>query len=97
MLTDPGYRKNQADSQRAWLDRNPDYWREYRAKGGGNATGITGVPVDEPKVGPPYLSGLYRLRCVESSDLAKSDAWVVEITPVCLDCPCKKDVCKDRT
>jgi len=28
--TDPDYRDNQARAQRAWLDRNPDYWRRYR-------------------------------------------------------------------
>ena len=30
METDPDYRLNQSRAQRAWLERNPDYWREYR-------------------------------------------------------------------
>jgi len=28
--SDPDYRDNQLRAQRAWLERNPDYWREYR-------------------------------------------------------------------
>ena len=34
MQTDPDYRDNQSPSQRAWLDRNPDYWRTYRSQAG---------------------------------------------------------------
>ena len=30
LRSDPDYRHNQRDAQRAWLDRNPDYWRSYR-------------------------------------------------------------------
>ena len=29
---DPDYRENQAAAQRAWCDRNRDYWREYRKR-----------------------------------------------------------------
>ena len=28
--SDPDYHDNQARAQRAWRERNPDYWREYR-------------------------------------------------------------------
>ncbi len=27
---DPDYRENQKRVQKAWADRHPDYWREYR-------------------------------------------------------------------
>ncbi|MGH8522851.1 MAG: hypothetical protein ACREXY_01080 [Gammaproteobacteria bacterium] len=27
---DPDYRANQAEAQRRWRERHPDYWREYR-------------------------------------------------------------------
>ena len=37
MQTDPAYRDNQARSQRAWMERNPDYWRKYRGNHAGNA------------------------------------------------------------
>jgi len=32
MQSDPDYRDNQSRSQRAWLDRHPDYWRMYRSQ-----------------------------------------------------------------
>ena len=31
MQSDPDYRDNQIRSQRAWLERHPEYWRNYRA------------------------------------------------------------------
>jgi hypothetical protein len=43
---------------------------------------------------PP--TGLYRLRWIAAHSLAHK-TWLIEITPVCLDCPCKKDVCKEMT
>lgn len=93
MLTDPDYRDNQSRSQRAWLDRNPDYWRKYR----GNGDRSTQTPEVATPADRLPLSGLYRIRFDSDAALAKSDAWLAEITPVCLDCPCKKDACKDRT
>lgn len=30
LKSDPEYRDNQRDAQRAWLDRHPDYWLNYR-------------------------------------------------------------------
>ena len=32
MKTDLDYRDNKSRIQRDWLDRNPNYWREYRKK-----------------------------------------------------------------
>ena len=32
LRTDPDYRDNQARAQRAWGERHPEYWREYRAR-----------------------------------------------------------------
>jgi endogenous inhibitor of DNA gyrase (YacG/DUF329 family) len=29
LRTDPDYRDNQRDTQRAWFDRHPGYWRAY--------------------------------------------------------------------
>lgn len=37
MATDPDYRANQRACGKAWRDRNPDYWRNYR----GNHPGYT--------------------------------------------------------
>lgn len=96
--SDPAYRDNQARSQRAWLDRNPDYWRKYRGKNAGApSNGRPQMPAEFPKSDLSPLSGLYRIRSIPGVAPAKSDAWIVEITPVCQDCPCKKDACKDRT
>lgn len=30
IATDPDYKQNRRDCQRAWYSRNPDYWKEYR-------------------------------------------------------------------
>jgi hypothetical protein len=30
MAVDPDYRANQQECNKAWRDRNPDYWRNYR-------------------------------------------------------------------
>jgi len=30
LQTDPDYRDNQLRAQKAWTDRNPDYWRQHR-------------------------------------------------------------------
>jgi hypothetical protein len=30
LQSDPDYRDNQSRAQKAWTDRNPDYWRQHR-------------------------------------------------------------------
>lgn len=30
LQSDPDYRDNQSRAQKAWTDKNPDYWRKYR-------------------------------------------------------------------
>ena len=30
IVDDPEYRADKDDSQRSWLDRTPDYWKQYR-------------------------------------------------------------------
>jgi hypothetical protein len=32
LSNDPDYRDNQLDSQKRWIEKHPDYWRQYRAK-----------------------------------------------------------------
>lgn len=79
MGADPDYRLNQSRAQRAWLDRNPDYWREYRKN---KEVKRASKPTrDRIRVEQP-LSGLYQIRFIPNKGLAKSDAWIVEITPV---------------
>ena len=79
MEADPDYRLNQSRAQRAWLDRNPDYWREYRKNKGVKTKSIQirgQLKSEQP------LSGLYQMRVVSKKEVAKSDVWVVEITPL---------------
>lgn len=93
MRSDPDYRDNQSRSQRAWLDRNPDYWRTYRSQSDKNSS----PPVTTTVVatGAP-LSGLYWIKFQQESS-AKSDVWIAEVTPAGTECLCKKDACKERT
>lgn len=94
MLHDPDYRENQSRNQRAWHDRHPEYWRTYRGNSARRLQGKDQVP---PPVNGLALSGIYRIRFEPDFDPAKSDVWIVAITPVCEACPCKKDACKDMT
>ena len=103
LRNDSDYRDNQRDAQRAWFDRHPGYWRAYRA-----ANTDTVKPDHKPvadsagnglaKMDVSILpSGLYRLRRIPAPFPEEGDAWLVEITPVSIDCVCKKDVCKEMT
>lgn len=107
LKTDADYRANQRGAQRAWQDRNPNYWRSYREthpeyaernrnrqrqqSAGGPLGGVAKMDASA------LPSGLYQIRTVRAAEHASGGTWVVEITPVCLDCPCKKDSCKERT
>jgi hypothetical protein len=41
--------------------------------------------------------GLYKISPARVSGICSDGSLIVEITPVCLDCLCKKDACKERT
>lgn len=108
--SDPDYRVNQRDAQRAWLNRHPDYWRNYRDTHpeyvqrnrdlqrahppSGQTSVLAKMDACQP---PPLRPGLYRITPTQGIDAPSGAGWLVEITPVCLDCPCKKDACKERT
>jgi hypothetical protein len=89
MQSDPDYRDNQSRSQRAWLDRDPDYWRSYRSQ-----TGKTRSPPMSTVMvaNSTPLSGLYWIKFRQDAS-AKSDVWIAEITPAGLESLCKKDAC----
>ena len=81
---DPDYRDNRSRSQRAWLDRHPDYWKHYREKRARDPprnAKSTNLPVAD-QVLPPLPPGLYLLRVVAPPGSAKTDAWIVELTLV---------------
>lgn len=104
LRSDPDYRESQRDAQRAWLDRNPGYWANYRARQSlaqkkfGRNTVVKDTSCGSAKLDvSPLPAGLYRLRQIAVSRSATPGGWLVELTPVCLDCPCKKDACKEKT
>lgn len=86
------YLDNKSRAQRAWLDRNPDYWRNYRAGNGSAKKQVGGAEIMLPP-----LSGLYRIKFMPGADAAKRDEWIAEISLACTDCPCKENECKDIT
>lgn len=107
--SDPDYQGNQRDAQRAWLERHPDYWRHYRdthpeyagrnrgrQRNGGSGNNVTLAKMDACQL-PPLAPGLYRITPTTRFDASNGGAMIVEIVPVCMDCPCKKDACKERT
>ncbi len=78
---DPDYRDNRARSQRAWLDRNPDYWKKYReARSLKNAT--SGLPREGDDSTWELMRGIYLLRIIGLPKSAKTDAWLVELSPL---------------
>ncbi len=107
--SDPEYRDNKNRVQRAWSDRNPDYWRKYRKSNcspdGKNTlrskqTGQIApslVKMDDLACLQSIPAGLYRIRPVRTESITVNGRyWVVEITPVCTKCPCQDDDCQDR-
>lgn len=94
LKADPDYRDNQTRAQQAWIQRNPDYWRQYREshpdyvdrnraqqRGRDSAAATDSLAkMDASKSPAPLPSGLYRLIPVVDPDLAKMDVWIVEIT-----------------
>jgi len=90
MESDPDYRENQKRSQRAWHERHPDYWQQYRN------TAAKGESTKDPRkksqdssypdsLQAKLLAGLYRIEPVLQPSGATMDAWIVRITPVYLD------------
>lgn len=104
LQNDPAYRGNQRDAQRAWQERHPDYWRGYRdthpeyAERNRKQQRLkladrpTGKIAKMEALALP--SGIYRIKIVAAASSAINGVWLVEIMPVCQQCPCKKDVCK---
>ena len=92
--SDPDYRDNQTRAQRAWCDRNPDYWREYRKTHPAYTERNRTMQrerndrrreflIAKRDASPPVLpvpSGMYRITRVPETGIAKRDAWTVEIT-----------------
>jgi hypothetical protein len=97
---DPDYRENQKRVQQAWAERHPNYWRDYRRqhpeyternraqqrqRAQDKAAGQI-AKMNASKAAMPIPSGTYRLSPVVDASLAKSDAWMVEITVITAAC-----------
>jgi hypothetical protein len=90
---DPDYRDNQKRSAKDWAARNPAYSRQYRAshpdyvdrnrlqqqeRNGRRIDEIAKSAASPAEI--PLPTGTYRLRILAPENIAKSDAWIVEIT-----------------
>ena len=105
LQSDPDYRINQRAAQQAWSQRNQDYWRNYREdrpeyvqrnREQQRLRDANGADVDLAKMDVCDLpTGLYRITRHPAFPRENGDSWVVEITPVCLTCPCKMDVSRE--
>jgi hypothetical protein len=94
--SDPEYKDNQSRAQQSWSERHPDYWREYRRthaeyrernralqrERDARRRERVLAKMDASTCDPPVPSGTYRLSRVTREDLAKMDAWTVQITVV---------------
>lgn len=92
--SDPDYRDNQSRAQGSWVKRHPDYWREYRRthqdyrernralqrERDARRRERVLAKMDASTGDAPVPSGTYRLSPVRREDLAKMDAWTVQIT-----------------
>jgi len=94
---DPDYKDNQSRAQAAWLQRNPDYWREYREAHPAYANQNrerARVRAREDRGGQPashdaralaalLTSGLYHLKVLAVERFAKMDvSFIVELVPL---------------
>jgi hypothetical protein len=93
---DPDYRDNQMRAQRAWLERNVDYWKNYRsshpiyAEQNRSMQRLRNSKQEIDKIAKMDASnfnnfpctGLYRMIPRSQKKIAKMDVWTVELTLV---------------
>ena len=94
--SDPDYLSNQVQAQKAWTERNPAYWRNYREehptytqknrlkqRARNERTGFGNQGVDPSAAANASLSaGVYELRRIDSEPGRKMDVWIVRLTPL---------------
>ena len=94
--TDPEYQDNQSRAQESWAERHPEYWQGYREthpaycernrelqrERDARRRERVLAKMDVKTRESPVPSGTYRLSPVTREDLAKMDAWTVQITVV---------------
>jgi hypothetical protein len=93
LKTDSDYQDNQLRAQKAWSERNPDYWKKYReshpeyvernriSQRQRNTKFQANLiaNIDESSAVNPFPSGIYRLSLVSDNTIAKMNVWTVEI------------------
>jgi hypothetical protein len=108
---DHDYQDNQARAQRAWCERNPDYWRDYRAdhpeyiernraqQRDRNARRRETLIAKNDASPPvfPLRSGIYQISPAPPSGIVKMDAWTVEITLISTPYDQAAERCKETT
>lgn len=96
LKADPDYQDNQNRAQQAWIERNPDYWRQYREthpdylernrqkqQQRNRRQKIPDIAkMDESFSVPLMLSGVYVLSRPHGVGIAKMDVWIVEIRAI---------------
>lgn len=109
--TDPDYRENQRHAQKAWCERNADYWRDYRRKHPEyrernkaqqrvrNLNRMKGAIAKKDVSAPTgaLQSGLYRIVPSGLNGIAKTDVWIAEITWISESPSPLCGRCKERT
>jgi hypothetical protein len=105
LLSDSDYRINQRASQQAWSQRNQEYWRNYRAnrpeyelrnRERQRLRDANRADVGLAKMDVCDLpTGLYRITHQSKFRRENADSWVVEITAICMTCPCKMAVSRE--
>ena len=111
--SDADYRENQARSQRAWVQRHRDYWRAYRSRHPQycesnrlaarqrqrerRRSAAQFAKMDASGAVSRVPSGTYRLVPARAAELAKMDAWIVEMTLISRPYGEAAEVCKETT
>lgn len=97
LQTDPDYRGNQRQAQRAWHESHPDYWRQYRDRHpqyaqrrpdpqrAGTFSNTDGVKMDAWIAPLMLVPGLYKISPVRGSGISSNGSLIVKITPVSLE------------
>ena len=96
LQSDPAYRENQSQANKAWAKKHPQYCRDYRAanpeyvernraqqrirNSRRRKADIAKMDASAPQMS--LTTGIYRLTVVTQDDIANKDAWIVEIAVI---------------
>ena len=84
LKTDPDYLHNQKDAQRAWFERHPGYWRQYRAIHSSDIKSIrdrqhTAIAKMDASNFYQLPNGIYRITLISPSLPRSNGGWLAEI------------------